>query len=102
MAAVLEAAESTCRLKADEKQVRLEIQCNAELTAPINAAFLEQAVVNLMDNAVVQPAGSIMWTGLAAASWAALAWGCRSSSTLRKPTAAAPMSKAQSAKEASS
>jgi two-component system phosphate regulon sensor histidine kinase PhoR len=52
IAAVLEAAANTCRLKAEEKQVRLEIQCDAELTAPMNAALLEQAVVNLVDNAV--------------------------------------------------
>jgi two-component system, OmpR family, phosphate regulon sensor histidine kinase PhoR len=50
--AVLEAAVNTCRLKADEQQVRLEILCDADLTAPINAALLEQAVVNLVDNAV--------------------------------------------------
>ena len=52
VAAVLEAAANTCRLKADEKQVRLEIQCAPELRAPINDALLEQAVVNLVDNAV--------------------------------------------------
>jgi two-component system, OmpR family, phosphate regulon sensor histidine kinase PhoR len=50
--AVLEAAVNTCRLKADEKQVRLELQCDAGLAAPMNAALLEQAVVNLVDNAV--------------------------------------------------
>ncbi|TVS21056.1 MAG: PAS domain-containing sensor histidine kinase, partial [Planctomycetaceae bacterium] len=52
VASVLEAAVNTCRLKADEQQVRLEIQCDPELTASINAALLEQAVVNLVDNAV--------------------------------------------------
>lgn len=52
VADVLEAAVNTCRLKADEQQVRLEIQCPADLKACINAALLEQAVVNLVDNAV--------------------------------------------------
>lgn len=49
---VLEAAADACRLKAEEKQIRLEIQRDTDLIARINAALLEQAVVNLVDNAV--------------------------------------------------
>ncbi len=52
VAEVLEAAVNTCRLKADEQHVRLDIQCDPNLNACINAALLEQAVVNLVDNAV--------------------------------------------------
>ncbi len=55
---VLEAAAGTCRLKADAKQIPLEIECQEELSARINAALLEQAVLNLIDNAVkYSPAG---------------------------------------------
>jgi len=62
---VLEAAADACRLKAGEKQIRLGIQCDADLVARINAALLEQAVVNLVDNAVkYSPPGAAV--GLAA------------------------------------
>jgi two-component system phosphate regulon sensor histidine kinase PhoR len=49
---VLEAAAGTCRLKADAKKIPLEIECPEGLSARINAALLEQAVLNLIDNAV--------------------------------------------------
>jgi two-component system phosphate regulon sensor histidine kinase PhoR len=49
---VLLTAAEVCQLQAAEKGIRLEIACDPELSAPINAAILEQAVVNLIDNAV--------------------------------------------------
>ncbi len=49
---VLQAAAATCQLKAAEKNVAIELACDAELRIEINAALLEQAVVNLVDNAV--------------------------------------------------
>jgi two-component system phosphate regulon sensor histidine kinase PhoR len=49
---VLENAVEVCRLKATERQVRLEIECAEDLQLPINAPLLEQAVINLIDNAV--------------------------------------------------
>jgi two-component system phosphate regulon sensor histidine kinase PhoR len=55
---LLEAAAGLCRLKADAKKIALEIDCQAGLSARINAALLEQAVLNLIDNAVkYSPAG---------------------------------------------
>jgi two-component system phosphate regulon sensor histidine kinase PhoR len=55
---VLEAAAGICRLKADAKNIPLEIECHEGLSARINAALLEQAVLNLIDNAVkYSPAG---------------------------------------------
>jgi two-component system phosphate regulon sensor histidine kinase PhoR len=55
---VLEAAAGICRLKADAKRIPLEIDCQEGLAARINAALLEQAVLNLIDNAVkYSPAG---------------------------------------------
>jgi two-component system phosphate regulon sensor histidine kinase PhoR len=50
--AVLETAVEVCRMKAAEKNIRLELACDAELAAPMNAPLLEQAVINLLDNAI--------------------------------------------------
>ena len=49
---VLEAALTTCGRKAAEKKVALELTCPAELATAMNGPLLEQAVVNLIDNAV--------------------------------------------------
>lgn len=49
---VLEAAAQDCQLKANEKQMELNIECDMRLTAAINAPLIEQAVANLIDNAI--------------------------------------------------
>ncbi|MEN6407251.1 MAG: ATP-binding protein [Thermoguttaceae bacterium] len=49
---VLKASIEMCEQKAVDKGVRVEWTCPEELSAEINAALLEQAVVNLLDNAV--------------------------------------------------
>lgn len=49
---VLGTAVEVCQLKAEAKQIRVEIACDEELATRINAALLEQAVVNLVDNAI--------------------------------------------------
>lgn len=49
---VLRSAVEMCQKKAAEKQIGLEVECPAGLVAKINAPLLEQAVVNLIDNAV--------------------------------------------------
>jgi len=49
---VLEAAIGVCELWASKKDLRIELTCEDQLYVPINAALLEQAVVNLVDNAV--------------------------------------------------
>jgi two-component system phosphate regulon sensor histidine kinase PhoR len=49
---VLVTAIQLCEAKAKEKNIRLELSCNKELKAKINAALLEQAIANLLDNAV--------------------------------------------------
>jgi two-component system phosphate regulon sensor histidine kinase PhoR len=41
-----------CAQKAADKQVRLELDCPDDLQAEINAPLLEQAVTNLIDNAI--------------------------------------------------
>ena len=49
---VLQGAVEMCEKKAADKGVKIELVCPEDLTAEINAALLEQAVVNLLDNAV--------------------------------------------------
>ena len=49
---VLEAAVQNSEFRASEKGVSMELSCDAALVAPINARLLEQAVSNLVENAV--------------------------------------------------
>ncbi len=49
---VLESALQTCAVHADEKDIVLEVECDEELYAPINQPLLEQAVINLLNNAI--------------------------------------------------
>ncbi|BCO10765.1 PAS domain-containing sensor histidine kinase [Desulfolithobacter dissulfuricans] len=59
---VLEAALQTCAVKAKEKDVVVEIDCHESLEARINQPLLEQAVINLLSNAITySPAGSTVW-----------------------------------------
>ena len=49
---VLMSAAAACEMKAAEKQIRINIDCDPSLTAKINAPLLEQAIINLIDNAI--------------------------------------------------
>ncbi|MEN6337842.1 MAG: ATP-binding protein, partial [Phycisphaerales bacterium] len=49
---VLSTAIDLCDIKAEQKQMRVDLVCEADVEAPINAPLLEQAIVNLIDNAV--------------------------------------------------
>jgi two-component system phosphate regulon sensor histidine kinase PhoR len=49
---VLQTAIQVCQVKAAPKQIRLDLSCDETLKAKINPALLEQAVVNLLDNAI--------------------------------------------------
>ena len=49
---VLEAAIELCRNKAQAKQIEMELRCADDIVANINMPLLEQAVVNLLDNAI--------------------------------------------------
>ena len=49
---VLKSALLICRAKAMEKQIAIELNCDEETSAQINAPLLEQAIVNLVDNAI--------------------------------------------------
>lgn len=52
LAEVLHAAVEMCQRRAAEKGVTISVGCPAELTTRMNSHLLEQAVVNLVDNAV--------------------------------------------------
>lgn len=49
---VLRAALQTCSDRAKEKEITLELSCPEDLRARLNDTLLEQAVVNLIDNAI--------------------------------------------------
>jgi len=65
---VLEGAMEVCQPKAAEKNVRMELACDHDLQAPISAPLLEQAVINLVDNAIkYSPAGQTIYVEAAGA-----------------------------------
>jgi two-component system phosphate regulon sensor histidine kinase PhoR len=49
---ILQDAISTCHYKAVQKNIRLHMSCPSDLHSCVNAPLLEQAVVNLLDNAI--------------------------------------------------
>jgi two-component system phosphate regulon sensor histidine kinase PhoR len=49
---VLQSAIQVCEAKAAEKKIAIELNCSEDLRAQINPPLLEQALVNLVDNAV--------------------------------------------------
>ena len=49
---VLQAAVEACHARAEARNVRIDLECEQRISAELNAALLEQAVVNLLDNAI--------------------------------------------------
>ncbi len=58
---VLRSALQSCQPMADERQISLTLKCSDQVCAAVNAPLLEQAVVNLLDNAIKysQAAGTV-------------------------------------------
>jgi two-component system phosphate regulon sensor histidine kinase PhoR len=57
--AVVDAAVEVCEAKAQAKHIPIEVSSTGCSSAPVNFALLEQAVINLIDNAVkYSPEGS--------------------------------------------
>jgi two-component system, OmpR family, phosphate regulon sensor histidine kinase PhoR len=58
---VLEAAAQTCQLQAEKTEVAVSIECPERVEAEMNATLLEQAVVNLLVNAITfsRPGGLV-------------------------------------------
>jgi len=52
IAALLATAASDCQPRAMERSIRIAVECDAALEAEVNAPLLEQAVINLVDNAI--------------------------------------------------
>ena len=60
--AILEAAAEDCRPRASERSIRLDVACPPDLTATVNGPLLEQAVINLVDNAIkYSEPGKTVW-----------------------------------------
>ena len=56
---VIKAAVEMCEKKAQDKEIEISVHCGSQLEVQMNSALLEQALVNLIDNAVKYgPAGS--------------------------------------------
>ncbi len=49
---VLEAAVDLCRVKAEAKQIRIDLVCDEQIAGKLNVPLMEQAVLNLVDNAI--------------------------------------------------
>ena len=49
---VLAGAVAICRKKADDKSISINMRCDDDVAASLNRNLLEQAVVNLIDNAI--------------------------------------------------
>jgi two-component system phosphate regulon sensor histidine kinase PhoR len=58
---VVTIALDACRVTADAKKVRLSSQCDADIELPMSSTLLEQALVNLVDNAIKysEPGGTV-------------------------------------------
>ncbi|MBI4081919.1 MAG: HAMP domain-containing protein [Candidatus Lambdaproteobacteria bacterium] len=52
LAEILQSSKANCLVQANEQNVAIEVSCPAGLAASVNAALIEQAVTNLIDNAV--------------------------------------------------
>jgi two-component system phosphate regulon sensor histidine kinase PhoR len=52
IAGVCQAAIQLCRPRAEEKKIRIDLDCEKDATAIFDPALIEQAVVNLLDNAI--------------------------------------------------
>lgn len=49
---VIEAALADCREKAEQKQITFTANCNKSIVGVMNSSLIEQALVNLIDNAI--------------------------------------------------
>ena len=63
---VLEAVVHDCQAKAAQREIQVRVECDDSLLARINAPLLEQAVTNLLDNALKysEPASEVLITAV--------------------------------------
>ena len=62
MVDVCQTAIQLCRPKAEEKKIRIDLDCEKDTTAIFDPTLIEQAVVNLLDNALKysEPQGTVL------------------------------------------
>jgi len=58
---VLHSAVADCQVQASERQIMVRLNCAEDLAAQLNPQLIEQAVVNLLDNAIKysEPGGAV-------------------------------------------
>ncbi|MGD8368150.1 MAG: ATP-binding protein [Desulfobacterales bacterium] len=49
---ILKSAVAVCQSRAETKEIRIEVACEADLRAAVEPSLIEQAIVNLLDNAI--------------------------------------------------
>lgn len=49
---ILESAVATCQLKADAKEIALDVSCDQAIQVDLSPHLFEQALINLVDNAI--------------------------------------------------
>ena len=54
---VIQSAIQRCREKADAKQITIDLECDEAISARIDVTLIEQAVFNLLDNAINYSSG---------------------------------------------
>ena len=56
---ILEAAVQTCTVSAEQKSIHIDMECSPDLMGPVIQPMLEQAIINLLTNAITySPKGS--------------------------------------------
>jgi signal transduction histidine kinase len=58
LAPLLQHVADLCRARAEEKGIQLHVSCEQGLTANVHAGLIEQALINLLDNAIAYGATS--------------------------------------------
>ena len=72
MADLLSAVTGDCLPRAGDRSIRLEVACDPAIEAMINAPLLEQALINLVDNAIkYSDPGRTIWITVATETGAA-------------------------------
>ncbi len=63
---IFQAAIQLCRPKAEEKNIRIDLDCQKDASAIFDPTLIEQAVVNLLDNAIKysEPQSTVLLTTL--------------------------------------
>jgi two-component system phosphate regulon sensor histidine kinase PhoR len=78
---VIEAAMLDCQVKAEQKGINVTVDCPPDFKCPINAPLLQQAIINLIDNAIKysKPGSRIQITAREKSNRAVISvrdWGC--------------------------